>query len=99
MYIISTNVKYIYIIVYSFGICHPSPVLAGKTDIYPDGIGQNNIKVKNNMEDNMDNNDKNLGTFENSIPRFEANMKKNRLVSGIIEKSEQGDEEVNKGRS
>lgn len=51
------------------------------------------------MEDNMDNNDKNLGTFENSIPRFEANMKKNRLVSSIIEKSEQGDEEANKGRS
>lgn len=47
----------------------------------------------------MDNNDKNLGTFENSIPQFEANMKKNRLVSSIIEKSKQGDEEANKGRS
>ncbi|HWQ78487.1 MAG TPA: hypothetical protein VN381_06710 [Anaerovoracaceae bacterium] len=47
----------------------------------------------------MNNNDKNLGTFENSIPQFEANMKKARLISTILEKAEQGDEEANKGRS
>jgi DNA invertase Pin-like site-specific DNA recombinase len=47
----------------------------------------------------MENNDKNMGVFENSIPRFEVNMKKERLVASIIEKAEQGDEEANKGRS
>ena len=47
----------------------------------------------------MENNDKNMWLFENSIPRFEANMKKARLVSSIVEKAEKDEEEANKGRS
>lgn len=47
----------------------------------------------------MEKNDKSINSFENSIPKFEANMKKARLVSNIMEKAEQSDEEVHKGRS
>lgn len=47
----------------------------------------------------MENNDKNMGLFENSIPRFRANMKKERLVSSIVEKAEKDEAEENKGRS
>lgn len=37
--------------------------------------------------------------IENSIPTTEASIRKARLISNIIEKGEQGDEEENKGRS
>ena len=47
----------------------------------------------------MENNDKSMGSYEVSIPKFEANMKKARLVSSIQEKAEEGEEEINKGRS
>lgn len=47
----------------------------------------------------MENQEKNQSTFENSIAAHEAETKKARLVSSIIEKAEQGDEEANKGRS
>ena len=47
----------------------------------------------------MKNEEKYKGTFENSITTQEADIKKARLVSSIIEKAEQGDEEENKGRS
>lgn len=36
---------------------------------------------------------------ENRIPDMKADERKARLVSGIIEKGEQGDEEENRGRS
>ena len=38
-------------------------------------------------------------TFESSVSEKETEIKKARLVSSIIEKAEQGDEEENKGRS
>jgi len=47
----------------------------------------------------MENQGRNKDTFENSIKAQEADIKKARLVSNIIEKAEQGDEEENKGRS
>ncbi|HYF83552.1 MAG TPA: hypothetical protein VEB00_11060 [Clostridia bacterium] len=47
----------------------------------------------------MENQEKHKGTFENSIATQEADIKKARLVSSIMEKAEQGDEEENKGRS
>jgi hypothetical protein len=47
----------------------------------------------------MENNEKSKGNFENSITAQEADIKKARLVSNIMEKAEQGDEEENKGRS
>ncbi len=47
----------------------------------------------------MENKKNHKGTFENSIADMNADTKKARLVSSIIEKAEQGDEEENKGRS
>ncbi len=47
----------------------------------------------------MKNKEKRKETFENSIADMNADMKKARLVSSIMEKAEQGDEEANKGRS
>ncbi|MHB1393534.1 MAG: hypothetical protein ACYCYE_10760 [Clostridia bacterium] len=47
----------------------------------------------------MENKEKPQVTFENNIADINADMKKARLVSSIIEKAEQGEEEVNKGRS
>lgn len=38
-------------------------------------------------------------SFKNVIPNTEASIKKARLVSDIIEKAENNDEEENKGRS
>ena len=41
----------------------------------------------------------NRNSTENSISDIEADIKKARLVSSIIEKGEQSDEEEHKGRS
>ena len=47
----------------------------------------------------MEKENKNKLSFENNISNTEADIKKAHLVSKIIEEAEQGDEEVNKGRS
>jgi DNA invertase Pin-like site-specific DNA recombinase len=47
----------------------------------------------------MEKEDNNNNQFESSISTEEAEMKKARIVSSIIQKAEQGDEEENKGRS
>lgn len=47
----------------------------------------------------MENKEKYKVTFENSIADANADMKKARLISSIMEKAEQGEEEENKGRS
>ena len=47
----------------------------------------------------MKNNNGSKNSFDNNIPTMEAEIKKARLVSNLIEKAEQGDEEENKGRS
>jgi len=38
-------------------------------------------------------------SFENSITATKASIRKAHIISDIIEKAEQGDEEENKGRS
>ncbi len=49
----------------------------------------------------MENNGKTPGSHEISIPKFEANMRKALLVSSIVERAEnyEDEEETNKGRS
>ncbi|MDD4504505.1 MAG: hypothetical protein PHS15_06730 [Clostridiaceae bacterium] len=47
----------------------------------------------------MEKEDERRISFENSISTMEADIKKAQLVSSIIEKAEQGDEEENMGRS
>jgi hypothetical protein len=47
----------------------------------------------------METDNKDSNSFENNIATTEANIKKARIVSSIMEKAEQGDEEENKGRS
>lgn len=47
----------------------------------------------------MENIEKSISTFENSIAVMEAEHRKARIVSDILKKAEQGDEEENKGRS
>lgn len=47
----------------------------------------------------MENEEKYKSTFENSIAVMEADNRRARTVSSIMEKAEQGEEEENKGRS
>jgi hypothetical protein len=47
----------------------------------------------------MESKSRSKNSFENSIPIMEAEVRKARLVSSLIEKAEQDEEEENKGRS
>lgn len=47
----------------------------------------------------MKDEEKSKGTFQDSIAAMNANNRKAHIISSIIEKAEQGEEEENKGRS
>lgn len=47
----------------------------------------------------MEKNEHKTNTFENNMSRFEASLRKGHIISDIMEKADQSEEEENKGRS